>query len=74
MELSHFQLPVRYDAHGPGPLSEKMYERPSRLLKFTLTGTVSLTTQQDSVPSQHSGFAPSSIETDEPPESIFTTT
>ncbi len=37
---------------------------------------VSLTTQQDSVPLQHSGFAkqhlPSSIPTAEPPESIFT--
>ncbi len=27
VELSHFQLPVRYDAHGSGPLSERMFER-----------------------------------------------
>ena len=38
VELSHFQLPVRYDAHGSGPERERAYGRLSSSRMTVLTG------------------------------------
>ncbi len=38
VELSHFQLPVRYDAHGSGPETERAWGRLSSSCMTVLTG------------------------------------
>ncbi len=38
LELSHFQLPVRYDAHGSGPERERAYGRLSSSCMTVLIG------------------------------------